>query len=70
MKCFIGAAMLPKRVGLPSSRPAHCSRSCGVAYGGPSSGISGSVASLCADTGGTVRRRAAQPLTESTPRAM
>jgi len=27
MKCFIGAAMLPKRVGLPISRPAHSARS-------------------------------------------
>ena len=27
MKCFIGAAMLPKRVGLPSSKPAHSARS-------------------------------------------
>ena len=26
MKCFIGAAMLPKRVGLPSSRPAQSTR--------------------------------------------
>ena len=27
MKCFSGAAMLPKRVGLPSARPAHSTRS-------------------------------------------
>ena len=26
-KCLSGAAMLPKRVGLPSARPAHSSRS-------------------------------------------
>ena len=27
MKCLSGAAMLPKRVGLPSTRPAHSARS-------------------------------------------
>ena len=27
-KCLTGAAMLPKRVGLPSSRPWHSTRSC------------------------------------------
>ena len=60
--------MLPKRVGLPMTSPRHSARSLLLAYGGPASGISSATASLTADTGGTVRRRAAAPRTESIPR--
>src|SRR3546814_15852842 len=34
MKCLTGAAMLPKRVGLPRTRPAHSSRSAGCTIRG------------------------------------
>lgn len=62
--------MLPKRVGEPSASPAHSSRSRGSAYGGPSSGMSGCVASQTVDTGGTVRMRACMPGTLSMPAAI
>ena len=39
-KYFKGAAMLPKRVGLPTIKPAHSVKSACAAYGGPRSGIS------------------------------
>ena len=68
MKYFSGAAMLPKRVGLPSSRPSAPLSSCSVAYGGPSSGIGFGGASLLALTPGTVRSMARAPATDSTPR--
>ncbi len=42
MKCFSGAAMLPKRVGEPSASPPHSSRSRSSAYGAPSGGTLGS----------------------------
>src|SRR5690606_16722809 len=37
-KCLTGAAMLPKRVGLPSTMPSHSARSLISTYGAPSSG--------------------------------
>ncbi|EDT37179.1 hypothetical protein BamMEX5DRAFT_7044 [Burkholderia ambifaria MEX-5] len=62
--------MLPKRVGEPSARPAHSSRSRSSAYGGPSAGMSGAVASQTVETDGTVRMRACMPGTLSTPFAI
>ena len=61
--------MLPNRVGEPSARPMHSSRSFSSTYGAPASGTAGSAASGPADTFGTVRTRAAQPATLSTPLA-
>src|SRR5512145_1714293 len=63
-KYLSGAAMLPKRVGLPSTSPAQATRSAWVAYGGPDEGTAGTLASVSGDTGGTVRRRAATPATD------
>jgi hypothetical protein len=60
--------MLPKRVGLPRSRPSVCCRSSSVAYAAPLTGTGFAAASLSADTAGTVRRRALAPWTDSTPR--
>ena len=59
-KCFSGAAMLPKRVGLPRRRPSHSRRSSCVAYGGPSSGTGGCGCSTTVVTCGTVRKRRAR----------
>jgi hypothetical protein len=67
-KCLSGAAMLPKRVGLPSSNPSASARSSSSAYGGPSAGIGGNAPVTAAVTGGTVRKRATAPAL-STPRA-
>src|SRR4030095_6941756 len=58
-KYFSGAAMLPKRVGLPTIKPAHSVKSECAAYGGPCSGTSGTLCSLAAETGGA-RRNSAQ----------
>jgi hypothetical protein len=69
-KCLSAAAMLPKRVGLPSARPSHSIRSSCVAKGGPDSGTAASVASVVGETGGTVRNRAVTPATDSMPRTM
>src|SRR3546814_11705195 len=62
--------MLPKRVGLPSTRPAHSTRSCDCTYGGPSFGTSGPRTAWSVVTGGTVRRRAPAPSTPSMQRAL
>lgn len=70
MKYFMGAAMLPKWVGLPRARPSQFFMSSRVQYGAPSSGTAGAVASHTEDTGGTVRSLAWQPGTSSTPRAI
>ena len=67
-KCLSGAAMLPKRVGLPSARPAQRSRSSSSQYGGPSAGIAFS-SPMFVYTRGTVRRRAEAPGTRSMPSA-
>lgn len=69
-KCFIGAAMLPKRVGLPSSKPLHSARSALSTYGAPSSGTGGALVWVTAATGGTVRSRAPMPGTSPMPRAI
>src|SRR5450830_1409035 len=45
IKYFNGAAILPKRVGLPRARAAQFFRSSRLAYKAPSSGISGATAS-------------------------
>ena len=68
-KYLSGAAMLPNRVGLPSTSPSQARSSSWVAYGAPAGGTAGSVASLVGDTAGTVRSRAVAPGTDSTPRA-
>ena len=47
----------------------HSSRSFSSAYGAPESGTGGPAAPAGAETRGTVRTRAAQPATLSTPRA-
>ena len=60
--------MLPKRVGLPSTRPCVSRRSSRVAYGAPLGGTGFAGPSLCAATGGTVRSRALAPAALSTPR--
>ena len=67
-KNFTGAAMLPKRVGLPRMRPEHSVKSSWVAKGGPSFGTAGSSRSMVAATGAIVRNRACMPATASTPR--
>src|SRR5579872_2718303 len=67
-KYFRGAAMLPKRVGLPSTSPSAVRRSSSVTYGGPLGGIGMAAASLSADTAGTVRSRAWAPAVLSMPR--
>jgi hypothetical protein len=69
MKYLSGAAMLPKRVGEPSARPTHSSRSRASTYGAPSAGTGGAGLSMTGATLGTVRRRACMPSTLSTPRA-
>ncbi len=69
-KYFKGAAIFPKRVGLPKAKPAQFSKSAKLAYMAPSSGIVGAVATLTADTGGTVRIRASIPSTDSIPLAI
>ena len=69
MKCFSGAAMLPKRVGLPSTIPAHSCKSRDCTYGAPSSGSGGAACWVTAATGGTLRRRALMPSISPTPRA-
>ena len=66
IKYLSGAAMLPKRVGLPSRRPAQSAKSDCWQNSGPSSGISSATASQVLDIVGTVRRRAAIPA-DSTP---
>src|SRR5207253_6947175 len=63
-----GAAMLPKRVGLPSTSPSVSLRSSSVAYGAPLAGTGIKGPSLSADTGGTVRSRALAPAMLSMPR--
>ncbi|MNP45005.1 hypothetical protein D3C76_1388940 [compost metagenome] len=68
-KYLSGAAMLPNRVGLPSTRPAQWRRSSSVAYSAPLAGISGATASHSVEIAGTVRRRASMPVS-SIPRAM
>ena len=67
-KYLSAAAMLPNRVGLPSSRPSQPARSSRVANGGPESGIGPSTASVVDETGGTVRTMASAPAA-SAPRA-
>ena len=67
-KNFIGAAMLPKRVGLPSTSPSQLLRSASVAYGGPLAGIADAGASIAVVTAGTVRSTAVTPATLSMPR--
>ena len=62
--------MFPNRVGDPSARPAQVSRSASSTYGAPECGTAGSVASLTADTAGTVRSTASQPATLSIPCAI
>jgi len=68
-KYLSGAAMLPKRVGLPMTRPAQSRRSVRSTYGGPSPGAAGGASAPATTTGGTVRTRAAMPSTSATPRA-
>src|SRR3954469_25208008 len=68
-KYLSGAAMLPKRVGLPNNKPSQRRRSSSVAYGAPASGTGLTGRSLSALTGGTVRTVAVQPVTAATPRA-
>ncbi len=72
-KYFIGAAILPKRVGEPSATPMHSTRSFSSAYGAPVSvsddGAAGAFAGSTVVTRGTVRTRAVQPVTLPTPRA-
>src|SRR5690606_12974126 len=58
MKYLSGAAMLPKRVGLPRISAEQCFRSPSVQYRAPDSGISGALARVSGDTLGTVRTRA------------
>jgi hypothetical protein len=70
MNALSGAAMLPKRVGLPMARPAHSSRSRFSQKGGPFSGIEETSLSKPEETLGTVRRRACMPGTRSTPSAI
>src|SRR6476469_3418821 len=50
IQCLSGAAMLPKRVGLPSTRPAHSCRSPASTYGAPSSGTGGAAVVVTAAT--------------------
>ncbi len=69
-KYFIAEAMLPKRVGEPSARPAHSARSDSSTYGAPSGGMLGAVASATVDTAGTVRSLASMPGTLSMPWAI
>src|SRR6185295_13524235 len=66
-KCFIGAAMLPNRVGLPSARPLHSARSAFVQKTAPSGGIGGAVFSVVDATAGTVRNRASKRPCAETP---
>ncbi len=61
--------MFPKRVGLPNNNPSQRRRSSSVANGAPLSGTALTGRSFSADTAGTVRSLAAQPATDSTPRA-
>ncbi|MNG32388.1 hypothetical protein D3C84_1183890 [compost metagenome] len=68
-KYLSGAAMLPKRVGLPRARPEQFFRSSRLAYSAPSSGMSGDTASHSVEIAGTVRRRASMPVC-SMPRAI
>ena len=53
MKCFKGAAILPKRVGLPNTRPAQSRRSSSSQYSGPESGMAAAGSSIAVTTGGT-----------------
>src|SRR5690606_14482721 len=69
MKYLSGAAMLPKRVGLPRISAEQCFRSSSVQYRAPDSGISGALARVSGDTLGTVRTRASIPAC-STPSAI
>ena len=62
IKYFKGAAILPKRTGLPIAKPLQLRRSSCVQYNGPLAGIASIVASLSAETLGTVRMRASMPL--------
>jgi hypothetical protein len=61
--------MLPKRVGEPSARPTHSTRSFASTYGAPSGGTGGAAVSTIGATLGTVRTRACIPGTLSMPRA-
>src|SRR3990167_5956593 len=70
IKCFIGAAILPNRVGLPSAKPAQFFRSSNVTYGAPLSGTLGSGVLIVVSTGGTVRICASISFTDYTPRAI
>src|SRR5581483_3450315 len=67
-KYFRGAAMLPKRVGLPRTSPSARRRSSRLAYGGPLVGTGFAGCSLSAVTGGTVLSFAIAPGTLSMPR--
>ena len=67
---FIAEDMFPKRVGLPSASPMQVRKSSISTYGEPASGITDSVFSVVADTGGTVLTRAVTPGTISIPLAM
>ena len=67
-KYFSGAAMLPKRVGLPRTRPSQAARSSRLAQGAPWSGTARCGRSLSAETGGTLRSLAVAPATDSMPR--
>src|SRR3989338_1481820 len=60
-KYLRAAAMLPKRVGLPSAHPAQPLRSSCVAYGGPSDGMAGSAVCVFGGTAGGVFPRASVP---------
>src|SRR5579863_6074656 len=64
-KYFMGAAILPKRVGLPRAMPSQFFKSSSVTKGAPLSGILGSVASLVGETDGTVRIHASALGTDS-----
>src|SRR3990167_2487949 len=69
-KKYLSAAdIFPKRVGLPSARPAQFFKSSIVAYGAPLDGTDGAADSVLAETGGTVRTIASMPSTISMPRA-
>ena len=69
-KCFIGAAMLPKRVGLPRATPTHSSKSRSSQYGGPDGGTAAPALSVELVIRGTVRNRALAPPISSMPRAI
>jgi hypothetical protein len=69
-KYFMGEAILPNLVGLPSASPAQSRKSSKDAKGAPLSGTWLSTASIVVETGGTVRSLASIPLTRATPRAI